>query len=700
MRASRLTALIISTAFLIIGGVCSFAADQSPSTKTPPDHKIGTKEELSMFFEEKDLVTANKRATPEREAPAIATVVTAEEIRNMGARNLLDVLKMVQGFGVAIQEFGTYMVEVRGVRTTMSEKVLLMIDGHAINKNTNGSAWIYNFGSMLPVENIKQVEIIRGPGSALYGSNAFLASVNIITRDAGEIDGLEVKAGGGNFNAYKGNITGGKAINDKLNVSGSVDYYNTQGAKLRINADALTPSGTSLAPANADLRYKQLDAFLKLVYGDFSFRGQFSNLKNRVYIGLAQALTEDSYGDSYNAWGELAYAVRLSDTLSSNLKIRYDHYSQDPYAKLFPNGAQPFFPAPIIFPDGMIAKPLVKNGTFGTELQFDWDVSKNNHLIFGMAYEMMRQYDTKQFANYDPLTFLPLPTIEERVNWNRNVTRHIFAAYLQDEWKLLDRLNLTGGVRYDRYSDFGDTVNPRAGLVWNFIDNGNLKLLYGQAFRAPNFVELYNINNPVVVGNPSLKPEKVKTYEAALTYRFARWLAVDINYFYSNIDNLISWDGSTSPASYSNTGKANVQGIETALRGSPLTGLRYKLAYTWQDPRDGITHGRLPYVPSHRATGSINYALNKYINLHTDLLWTGPQPRAQGETRVEMPAYFTADLAVTFRNFIKNLEVQAAVHNLFDKKYSDPDTSGIANKVPRDFPREGISGFLTVTYKF
>jgi iron complex outermembrane receptor protein len=290
--------------------------------------------------------------------------------------------------------------------------------------------------------------------------------------------------------------------------------------------------------------------------------------------------------------------------------------------------------------------------------------------------------------------------MQEVSNWNRNATRHIVAVYMQDEWQVFERAHLTAGVRYDHYSDFGDTVNPRVGFVWNFLDSADFKLLYGQAFRAPSFQELYNINNPVVVGNPNLKPEKISTYEAALTYRLAGWLAADLNYFYSNIIDLINRDMSRAPAVWDNIGKANVQGIETALRGSYGGKFTWRLSYVYQDPRDGITKDPLPYVPNHRINCSLNYAPLKYVNLHTDLLWTGPRPRAAGETRAEMPSYFTADLAVTFRNFIKNFEVQAAIHNLFDRKYYDPDTSALQNKVYGDFPREGISATITATYKF
>ncbi len=113
-------------------------------------------------------------------------------------------------------------------------------------------------------------------------------------------------------------------------------------------------------------------------------------------------------------------------------------------------------------------------------------------------------------------------------------------------------MNLTAGVRHDQYDDFGGTTNPRFGLVWNFLKNGDLKLLYGQAFRAPNFLELYNQNNPAAEGNPNLDPERIKTYEISLGYRLGGSYAMNANYFYNDINDLIGLDTSVSPARYAN----------------------------------------------------------------------------------------------------------------------------------------------------
>src|SRR6185369_1339799 len=238
-----------------------------------------------------------------------------------GANNLLDVLKMVPGIGVSTNEFGIKMIEVRGIRTVTSEKILVMIDGHSLNKNFTGSA-LYRVASMLPMENIRQVEVVRGPGSALYGNSAFVATINIITRNAEEINGLEVKGGGGNFDSYKGNLVGGKAIGDKLTVSGSLDHYQTNGPKLTVEADALSNTPFSKAPGTPNLNFRQTDAFLRVGYGDLTFRGHYLTREKGNFIGLTSALTDNSSKDKDdNYWGEVDYHLGLADDLSANMKV-------------------------------------------------------------------------------------------------------------------------------------------------------------------------------------------------------------------------------------------------------------------------------------------------------------------------------------------------------------------------------------------
>lgn len=686
-----------SVAFCLGINGAVFGAEEPVSLPSPvvAQNDLTDNKELLMFVEEQDMVTATKRHTSLRKAPAIATIISADDIRNMGARNLLDVLKMVPGFGASTTVYGVTKIEVRGIMTDVSEKILVMIDGHSLNLNITGSAF-YSFINLLPVENIKQVEVIRGPGSALYGTSAFIATINIITRNAEEINGIELKGGGGSFSTWKTNMVAGKDFGNNVTVSGSIDHYQTDGPRLTVAADALTGAPFSRAPGNPALDERQTDAFLKVGYGDLSFRGGYRTLRKGGFIGFGYALVDNNYHDMDSYWGELAYNRNITEELALSLKLRYDHFEQNPNIKIFPNG---FSPVPgLVWPNGMIGRPLVKDRNFGGELQIDWDCFKNNHLIGGFSFDYTEQYDVKQLGNFNPL---PLSSVQEIDNWNKDTTRNVWALYLQDEWTFSENVSLTTGVRYDHYNDFGDTFNPRVGLVWSFLENADLKLLYGQAFRAPSFQELYNINNPAQLGNPSLKPEKIVTYEAALGYRLNRHLAASLNYFYSTINKQIDIEQAASPApTYANKSKSVIQGVELDLNGAITNELYWKANYAWQDPRDDKTGQRLPFVPSHRASGSINYAPVKYLNLHTDVLWTGPRLRPSGDTRPESPDYTVVDLAVTLKNFYSTLEIQAAVHNLFDRRFSDPDTSGKARLIPGDFPREGISAFVSASYKF
>jgi len=674
----------------------------SQASKDSTDKDITTKEELLLFYEEKDLVIATKRATPLRKAPAIASIITAEDIKNMGARNLMDVLKMSTGIGISINEFGRYMFEVRGIRTATSEKILVMIDGHRLNESYTGSA-LANIYNDLPVENIKQIEIIRGPGSALYGANAFAAVINIVTKSADDIKGFDISATGGNFDTKKFNVLGGKSF-DKFQISGAVDYINTEGPKLVIDKDRFAGQSYTAAPGRTDQNLEKTDVFLKASYGDLTFKGQYVNKDRGAYIGNAYALTDENFITYRNFWNELSYKQELTEGLSSSLRLYFDQFEQDAKVELFPEG---FTSTAGTFPDGALARAVLKNRTLGTEIQFEYEISDNNQLIFGGLYENIRQFDVKHFTNYNPTTSVsalePLGSFQEityRWNFNKDTRREIWAVFIQDEWDIRDNLNITAGVRYDHYSEFGKTLNPRAGIVWGFMDNADLKLLYGQAFRAPNFVELYNANNPTVVGNPDLKPEKIRTYEMAVGYRFTDNFRIDVDYFTNLIDDLIVRDASVSPARYANKQGARVRGIEIELTGNYTPSNYWRLSYIYQEPKDSDTKKRLPDVPSQRATASLNYGFSRYLISHVDVLWTGSRPRASGDTREKMPPYTTVDLALIAKNIYKNLEIKGSVHNLFDKRYRDPDTSGSSKLIPNDFPREGISALISVSYKF
>ncbi|MEW6220643.1 MAG: TonB-dependent receptor [Thermodesulfobacteriota bacterium] len=642
------------------------------------------------------LVAATRRSMALREAPAIATIVTAAEIRDMGAQSLMDVLKLVPGIGIARNEQGFFMFEVRGVSTVKSEKILIMIDGHSLNKNYAGSGLV-NFADQLSVENIKQIEIVRGPGSALYGANAFLAVINIITKDAFEAEGARVAVAGGSFDTRKVDASYGKIFDNGFQLLGSLDYWKTNGPNLMINRDRHAGTPISQAPAHADTTYDALEGFLRLSLGSWTYEGHFVRNHRGAYIGFANALTDDNTLLFVNYWHEISYQKEITSKLSTSLKVYWDEFKQDALCMTQPSG---FLGS---YPQGMVGGPKVKDRTVGEELQLDYDTLADHHVLLGLAYESMQQYDVRSLSNFHPITFNYLGSIQDISawgNWNRNVVREIYAAYFQDEWRVLDDLDLTAGIRHDHYDDFGGTTNPRLGLVWRMTREMEVKLLFGQAFRAPNFSELYNANNPFLVGSPDLKPERIRTYEVGIGSQLLPPVRVDLNYFHNDIDEMIVRDFSTMPNRYANAGGAVIDGIECVLTGEYRLGSYWKLFYGYQDPREADNGRRLPNVPRQRASFSLNYALSDHLSSHGDILWTGSRPRIDGDPRGDMPPFATVDLALTARQLRPGLEVRGVIHNLFDASYADPDLSGPAGFIPDDYPRTGISTMLTVEYRF
>ncbi len=524
-----------------------------------------------------------------------------------------------------------------------------------------------------------------------------MAVVNIITKDADDIDGIETAVAGGSSDTKKVSIQGGKDVKDKdLKIFGSFDYSGTDGADVTIEADSIAGAPFSMTPGDADLNVERTDAFLKIASGDLTLKGHFAKKDEGSFIGFTNILTDENYRKYEYFWTELGYSKSFTDTLSVSFRTYFDYFEFEHYLELLPEGMPGH-------PDGAIGVPSLKNRVFGTELQFDMDLSESNHLIFGFNFDHIDQYGVTYIADYNQFTMEPLGSLQDvtpKGNYCENVIRKVWAGYIQDEWAIRDNLNLTAGVRYDYYDDFGSTVNPRAGLVWNFLKDADMKLLYGQAFRAPNFSELYTINNPVAIGSPDLEPETIRTYEAGIGYRFRNSYMANVNYFHSDIDDQIVYDYSTTPAKFANMANQKIDGIEITLDGKYSAANYWKLSYTWQNPKDADTDEELPNVPSQRAGLSLNYGFTKYLNGHTDILWTGKRPRVSGDDRGDMPSYTTVDVSLIAKNFYKSFEIQGTVHNLFDEEYEDPDTSGAQQLIPGDYPREGISALISLSYRF
>ena len=645
-----------------------------------------------FLFEEIPLVTiATQSPHGIYDAPAMVTVVTGDALKKMGIRNLGEYFHRIPGFGTSINYLGQMELEVRGIKTFSSEKIKFMVDGHTLNEpHTAAVAWSFSQLDIIPVEYIRQVEIIRGPGSALYGTSAFLGVVNVITKNPEEIDGFEVHASAGSFDFHKETAIFGKSW-DEFGISGSFEYNKTNSDDLKVKSDGLGNPGKTQFPREV------VDVNLKAKCHDFTLLLKRYEKEEGPYFGAGYILNDDTNQEYTQYFAEVNYEREVGEKLHLFTKVYYDYYDFDVFFEIMPEGAYSGF-----YADGAKVKCFYKDDNIGGEIRLGYQLLPQNHFTFGFIFERFKRHKLGWEGNVDLETYEPIPwyrrTGDHPLNWNKyNVTQEIWAVYFQDEWEdIIKGVNLTVGLRHDHYSICGSTTNPRVGINWSISDKADIKILYGMAFRAPSVEELYNINYGDLAGNPDLDPEIIQTYEAALFYRFAPAFKGSITYFHSKVEDLIKNTAKT----YENIGDVTMDGIELEFDCKINNKFAFYLNYTFQEPEDDATNRELPDVARHKGNVGGNFELSQCLTLNANFYVCGKKKRAQGDPRNDLSSHKRLDTCLTLHDFFKNLEISVSVFNLLDEDYEDPSPDMSLTGTENDFPREGISGWLTARYRF
>lgn len=507
-----------------------------------------------------EVTVATKTAMTVEEAPSIVSVITGEEIQNMGARDILDVLRTIPGFDLIHPSTNSVeLVSVRGMHSAQqNNKIKLMIDGHSLS--VLWGSYQFQF-SAVPIANIKQIEIIRGPGSALYGTGAFLGVINIITKKPEETSSM-IAFEGGSHNTVKPQVSV-SCQEDDFAVSLYADYYDTDGFKKTIESDAFGSGPQTAAPGDTTNGFEYSTFKADISYRDFYFTGYFQKMHEAdPMVGIASALTDDDNNEATCYYGEIGYNLPITDRGDLLFKIFYDYGEQDALLEIFSEES-----AAAIFGwqngETIFGYPLAENSVLGAEMTADYDVIDGIQVVGGVSYEYYKQFNSKHFATanltgkplevdgvvYQPMQYLGgLVDISENGNWIQDASRSIYAAYGQSVFDIrellslskgVENLSFTAGLRYDHYEDFGSTANPRFGLVYAPNEKLRFKTLYGKAFRAPNYKELYAINNPAKVGNEDLDPEEISTFEFLAGYNFTGNLKGSLTFFDVSAENLI-----------------------------------------------------------------------------------------------------------------------------------------------------------------
>ena len=306
--------------------------------------------------------------------------------------------------------------------------------------------------------------------------------------------------------------------------------------------------------------------------------------------------------------------------------------------------------------------------------------------------EIYRTRESKNFTLIPVLTPLPLYQASGADLFLSPHRRRLNYVYLQDEWSLSRNWTLTGGIRHDSYSDFGSTTNPRLALVWETSPALTTKLMYGTAFRAPSFIEQYATGNPVALGNPTLKPEKISTLEAGVVWRTTPTLNLGLNLFQHEISDIIRQAGTT----YENTGKQNGKGGEFEFAWDPSSRFRLVGNYAYQKNIDEATGQDAGYAPHQRIYLRADWRMVSGWQLSPQVNYVADRRRAAGDTRADLPDYTAVDITLRSDVVPRGWDFSASIFNLFNTDIREPSKS--SSGIPFDFRMPGRTYWLQLRY--
>jgi outer membrane receptor for ferrienterochelin and colicins len=685
MQTSNSRALF---AFLALAWIGSAAAAQT------------TEEDLALAYGDKTMISIATGSTqPISRAPAAATVITAHDIAAMGATDLGQAMESVPGLHVSMSNVAMHPIyEFRGIATKNNPEVLMLVNGIPITNvlwGDRGQIW----GGM-PLENVERIEVIRGPGSALYGADAFSGVINIITKTAADINGTEYGLRAGSFNSRDGWVQYG----GQLGAFDSAFYIGankTDGDKGIIQQDAqsaldgLFGTNASLAPGPVNNQRKGIDASADLSREAWRLRAAYQQREIGSGAGVAGSLDPNARGHASKLYLDLSYeqANWAPYWDVSGVAGYYDIDEKgDPAYTLFPPGA---FGGS--FPNGMIGNPMHSERHTHASVSAFYTRFDQHRIRIGTGYRLEDMYNIQETKNYDA-SFAPLPGGLTDVSGDPTLvymlphTRNVSYAFVQDEWSFARDWTLTAGVRYDRYSDFGGTTNPRLALVWNAAYNVVVKAMHGTAFRAPSFAELYAINNPVATGNPNLKPETITMDELAFSWQPVSRLQTSLNFFRYRMRNIIL----PIPV-YENTGDQVGRGLELESTLDATSNIRLTGNFSLQHSIDQTTGQDAGMAPHRRLFVLANWRFAPLWHVSAKANYVADRLREPGDTRPKIPDYTLVDLNLRRDSFAGNWDISAMVTNLFNRNAMEPTFQSVG--MFSDLPLPGRAVYLQFQHR-
>ncbi len=633
-------------------------------------------------------------------APAVATVITAEDLDSIGATTLSQALAFVPGVNVLYRPQGDHYI-FRGIRADSSWNPdwLLMIDGVPQNDVQLGNQ--RQFIGEVPLQTIARIEVIRGPGSALYGADAFAGVVNIITKRPEMVTQSEARIRGGSWDTREGRyLHSGDMFGFKSLLS--LQAKRTDGFEPFVAKDSQTfqdnRTGTraSLAPGDATTWKRDFNLSWDIQQGPWDLRWRNHSREEAQMFG--SALDPNGwFNPRMNSLDLLYDQSRFSENWALKGHIGWFKHKEDSYDTwIYPPGAFG------TFPDGVRDEIGYTEDRIHSELSGLYKGFSQHSVLIGAGSSYHRSYDTHERRNYRlAANGTPIP-LGEMVELNSadafapNGDRTVYFAYAQDEWAFARDWTLTSGLRHDKYSDFGSTTNPRLALVWSTTSDLTTKFLAAQAFRAPTFLDLYARNNLTVIGNPELQPESITTYEVSFDYRPMPQFRTGINFFRHLITDKIHAVRGTLATTNQNSGDQRGHGGEWEWQWNIDNDLTLNGWYAHQK-NETVSDGTDPgFAPHDSANARLDWRFMSNWYIDTNMTWVANRARPATDVRGPIGDYTIFDLTLRYKPRDTSWSAALSIFNLFNRPAEDPGNP--PGKDRSDYQLPGRSIFAEIRY--
>lgn len=647
-----------SASALLIGSVLISAslalAQQPPPAKAAVDPSTMDLEQLMKI---EIVVAGSKRAQQSRDVASFVSVVTAAEIKEHGYRTLADVLRTLPGFYVSNDRNYSY-IGVRGFSRPgdWNARILLLLNGLRTNENVYDLSYIGEEFSV-DVDLIERVEVIRGPSSALYGSNAFFAVINVVTRTGSSLAGGEIATSAASFGTYSGRASYGRTFANDIDLLVSATYSDGNGRDLNYpEYDAPLTNNGIASGADHEGFHKILVTASK---GDFSFQANSVSREKGIPTGSFATIFNDKRNRTTDglSLASLGFDHAFSDSTSFSTRLHAGRYSY--------HGEYAYF----------ADDPPNQDRALGEWLGVDVDAARKigsrQFLTFGAEY---RDNFKQSLKNFDPDPYVLYADVQ-----NSTARWGVFA---QDEIKLAEPLMLYAGARLDRYEGFGSATSPRAALIYTPSSKTTFKLLAGRAFRAPNEYELHN-ETVNYKPNPLLQPEHIETLELIAQHFIGRGLQVSASAFRNRLTDLTSLhlDPADSFFFYENQGEIHSKGLELQLdlnRGHGVTG---QLSYSLQNTEDRVTNMDLTNSPGQMVQTQLRFPiLASGATVAVDAQYMSTRTTVAGNVA---GSHVVTNLSLFAPRTFGRFDLSATVYNAFGVMYGDPVSEDFAEDTIR-----------------